>query len=184
MDGANTALPGDDLVPDPSFVIDRSLHFAASPEAVWPWLVQLGKARAGWYLPRRVERAIPVHRRAARRIVPAYQRLSIGQDVPDWGPGTPVFRVAELQPPRALVYLSVRDPQAGWGWPTDEASSGVLRLSWALVLDEAAGGSLLRIRLRVRRGSSRFAWLVRTVGGFIDWLTIVGLHRGLAERLR
>ena len=43
-------LPGDDLVPHATTVMDRALTLPAPPEAVWPWLVQLGKRRAGWYL--------------------------------------------------------------------------------------------------------------------------------------
>lgn len=177
-------LPGDALVTDPSFVIDREIRFAAPPPDVWPWLVQLGKERAGWYLPGWFERAIAPGRRGARRLLPEFQDLAVGRDVPDWGPGTPVFRVAILQAPDVLVYLSLRDRRADWAWPADESSAGVLRLSWALVLEPDGEGSLLRIRLRVRRGSQRFGWLIRSVGGFFDWLTIVGLQRGLAERLR
>jgi hypothetical protein len=177
-------LPGDDLVTDPSFVLDRELRFAAPPPAVWPWLVQLGKERAGWYLPGWFERAIAPGRRATRELRPELQDLAVGRDVPDWGPGTPVFRVAILEPPYVLVYLSLRDRRNGWGWPADETNAGVLRLSWALVLEPDGDGSLLRIRLRVHRSSRRFRRLVRSVGGFFDWLTIVGLQRGLAERLR
>jgi hypothetical protein len=50
------ALPGDEIVADPDVVMDRGFGVPAAPEVVWPWLVQLGKARAGWYLPRAVER--------------------------------------------------------------------------------------------------------------------------------
>jgi hypothetical protein len=177
-------LPGDALVTDPSFVIDRELRFAAPAPVVWPWLLQLGKQRAGWYLPGWFERLIPPGRRAARRLQPQFQDLAVGRDVPDWGPGIPVFRVAILEPPNVLVYLSLRERGRDWGWPADESSAGVLRLSWALVLEPDGDGSLLRIRLRVRRGRNRWGWLVRSVGGFFDWLTIVGLQRGLAERLR
>ena len=47
------ALPGDDLVPRADVVMDRAFDLPAPPEVVWPWFVQLGKKRAGWYLPRR-----------------------------------------------------------------------------------------------------------------------------------
>ena len=52
-------LLGDDVVPDADVVMDRAFTLAATPEEVWPWLVQLGKQRAGWYFPRRVERILP-----------------------------------------------------------------------------------------------------------------------------
>ena len=44
------ARPGDDLIGRPDVVMDRAFTVAAPPAAVWPWLVQLGKKRAGWYL--------------------------------------------------------------------------------------------------------------------------------------
>ena len=60
------ARPGDDLVARPDVVMDRAFTVAAAPAAVWPWLVQLGKKRAGWYLPASAEHFLPRARRAAR----------------------------------------------------------------------------------------------------------------------
>jgi hypothetical protein len=42
-------MPGDELVPRSSFTATRAITIDAPPEAVWPWLVQLGYRRAGWY---------------------------------------------------------------------------------------------------------------------------------------
>ena len=50
--------------------MDRAFTLDAPVELVWPWFVQLGKRRAGWYLPRRIERFIPPPRRAIRTIDP------------------------------------------------------------------------------------------------------------------
>ena len=77
------ALPGDDrLVAD--VVMDRGFALPAPPGQVWPWLLQLGKNRAGWYLPRSVERLVPRSRRATRQIEPRLQALEVGQVVEDW----------------------------------------------------------------------------------------------------
>ena len=43
--------PGDGLVPEADVVMDRGFDLPAGPEQVWPWIVQLGKGRGGWYLP-------------------------------------------------------------------------------------------------------------------------------------
>ena len=40
---------GDELVRDPNLVATRAVTVDAPPEAVWPWLVQIGTGRAGWY---------------------------------------------------------------------------------------------------------------------------------------
>src|SRR5215211_8730584 len=41
-------MPGDDLIPDAASTT-RAISVAAPPEQVWPWLVQIGYGRAGWY---------------------------------------------------------------------------------------------------------------------------------------
>lgn len=180
------ALPGDDLVPDAPWVIDRRVDLNASPAEIWPWLVQLGKGRGGWYLALAVERLLPAGRRGTRRILPQFQDVSVGDSTPDWGPGGPQFRLAFLLPQHALVYLSLRDRNAGHRWPAgDRRGPGVLALSWALVLhgDGDRDRTTLHIRLRIARTGRRGSRAVRAVGGFFDWVTIAGLHRGLRERL-
>ena len=41
--------PGDDLVPGGRRGGTMTTTLAAPPSAVWPWLVQMGCDRAGWY---------------------------------------------------------------------------------------------------------------------------------------
>lgn len=159
-------LPGDSIVPDASVVMDRAFTLPAPPEDVWPWFVQLGKRRAGWYLPGWVERLVPARRRALRRIDPALQGLTVGDVIPDWGGADATFQVEVLEPPRALVHVSTR---------------GRVRLSWAIVLTGSASGT--RVHLRLRLGGVRRERLARVGGGLVDWLTIVGLAAGLRERV-
>ena len=42
-------LPRDDIVPDPQVVTNHAITIDAPPESGWPWLVQMGWHRAGWY---------------------------------------------------------------------------------------------------------------------------------------
>lgn len=180
------ALPGDELVGDVGLVVDRATLLPAAPDVVWPWLLQLGKGRAGWYLPKNAERLLPAGRRAARRIRADLQHLRVGDDIDDWGPGDPVFRAVVIDAPHALVYLSLRDRDRGWRWPTDHAlsSPGVLAFSWALVLEPVGQhASRLHIRLRVRRGKRALPGPLATAGGLFDYATIELLRRGLVERL-
>ena len=158
-------LPGDELVPDASIVMDRSVILAAAPADVWPWIVQLGKGRAGWYLPAWL---VPIVRhRAATDVRPELQRLEQGDRVPDWGPGDPHFDVVLVDAPRALVYMRAKP-----------------RFSWALTLHDVDGGhTLLHIRLRVAPKRRRLARVLRPLLDFVDWLTIVALFAGLRERL-
>jgi hypothetical protein len=50
---------GDELLPDADVVMDRAFTVAAPPAEVRPWDAQLGKGRAGWYLPARIEQVLP-----------------------------------------------------------------------------------------------------------------------------
>ena len=172
-------LPGDHVLPHADPVMDRHLHLAAPVEQVWPWLEQLGKGRAGWYLPAAVERLLPRGRRAARRVDPRWLGLRVGDVVPDWGPGDPTFEVLEIEPPRHLVYWSER-PRL----PRRGAARPPMRLTWALVLSpDGPDRCSLHLRLRLDLGGP--AGPVATYGGgAVDALTVGLLGRGLAERLR
>ncbi len=46
---ANARFEGDDLIVDPRFTPTRAVTINASPEQVWPWIVQIGIGRAGFY---------------------------------------------------------------------------------------------------------------------------------------
>lgn len=178
-------LPGDDLVPGAQHAIDRATTIPARPATVWPWILQLGKQRAGWYFPRWVELVIPQGRRGLRSIDPTLLNLSTGQRVPDWGPGDPEFEVAQVDAQRALVYLTLRQKSRNWTWPerVDPMPEDVMASSWALVLtplDET--GTRLHLRLRVRTRRDRSPLMV--LGGLLDWVTIALLFVGLRERVR
>lgn len=42
-------LDGDDLIPQPNFQITHAVNIDAPPEAVWPWIAQMGRERTGYY---------------------------------------------------------------------------------------------------------------------------------------
>lgn len=175
-------LPGDDLLPDATDVIDRAVTLPARAEIVWPWLVQLGRRRAGWYFSRRAGRLLPARGRGLWVIDPRWQQLQVGDLIPDWGPGDPRFRAERIDPGRAIVHLSLRDRRAGQGWPADENRHDLTALSWALVLTDLGEVSRLHIRLKMRLGRARL--ITGTLGGLVDWLTISWLFAGLADRVR
>jgi hypothetical protein len=161
------ALPGDDIVSAADIVMNRGFTLSAPPESVWPWLAQLGKRRAGWYLPRSAERLVPPGRRAIRRIDPAMQDLAVGDVIPDWGGRNETLEVVSIQAPQTLVFRSQR---------------GRMAMSWAIHLEPMEAGRT-RVVLRLRLGPVRRKWLARSGGELIDLLTIAGLAAGLRERV-
>ena len=50
MDDTERIYPGDELIPDAPFMATRSIEIECEPSVVWPWLVQMGYQRAGWYI--------------------------------------------------------------------------------------------------------------------------------------
>jgi hypothetical protein len=72
-------LPGDGVVQRADSVATRAITIGAAPERVWPWLVQIGSGRAGWYSYDRLDNAgVP----SATEIIPALQQLTAGDLVP------------------------------------------------------------------------------------------------------
>ena len=165
-DEIGAALPGDEVVPDAQLTMDRAFDLPAEPDAVWPWFAQLGKNRAGWYLPAWVERVVPARRRGLRRIDPSLQHLAPGDVIDDWGGRDATFTVVEHAPPTTIVHRSERS---------------ALRISWVIVLRPGPGGT--RVHLRFRIAGVRQVWLVRTGGELMDLLTVAGLAAGLRERV-
>lgn len=160
--------PGDDLVEPADVVMDRAFTVPGSPATVWPWIVQLGKRRAGWYLPRRVERVLPRSRRALRALDPRWQSLTVGDVIPDYGGRHETFTVAVVEPPHTLVYTSRR---------------GRTDLTWSITLD-AVEAERTRVHLRLRLAPVRRRWLAHTAGELLDKATVAGMAAGLRERLR
>jgi hypothetical protein len=165
--------PGDDIIARPDVVMDRAFTVAAPPAAVWPWMAQLGKKRAGWYLPRTLERFLPRRGRAVRDIHPAWQHLVAGDIIPDYGGQNATFEVAAVEPPSVLVYRSVR---------------GRVSMTWSITLiplpvPGSPAGEYTRVHLRLRLAPVRRKWLADTAGGFIDFLTIAAMAAGLKERV-
>ena len=76
------ALPGDDLIAHPMVEWTRGITVYTAPERLWPWLVQMGYGRGGWYTPQwvdlfanrwgvRPEDSVPCERRPVASRIPA-----------------------------------------------------------------------------------------------------------------
>jgi hypothetical protein len=105
-------LPGDDLVPRAQFRCTRAVTIDAPPRAVWPWLVQVGCLRGGFYSNDLLDN---LGHPSAREIVDELQSIQIGQ----WIPMSPTpsdataFKVADFATNRWLLW---RKPDSTWVW--------------------------------------------------------------------
>jgi hypothetical protein len=105
-------LPGDGLMSRAQYKSTRAITIDAPPEAVWPWLVQVGCLRAGWYSNDLLDNlAHP----SATTIVPELQHLEIGQWVP-MSP-TPTDRSAlKVHSFEINQWLLWTTPDSTWVW--------------------------------------------------------------------
>jgi len=107
------AMPGDDVIACPSFCATRAITIDAPPGLVWPWLVQIGFGRAGFYSYDRLDN---LGRPSAERILPEYQATHVGDlAAPMANPPTPTtsFQVRAFKPRRYLVW---EKRNATWTW--------------------------------------------------------------------
>jgi hypothetical protein len=170
---ARRELPGDGLIAAPDVSETRSLSIAATPAEVWPWLVQMGFGRGGWYSYDQVDMDSP----SAETILDEFQDLAEGDLVPTHPGGGFVAR--EVEPERALVlYLDTElvqsqmdaavpegqpGPETGEDVPAGLQMAGAMgdltlpdfRGTWAFVLEpEADGGTRLIERIRLWAGEA------------------------------
>jgi hypothetical protein len=169
---AASPLPGDEVVPDATTGETRAIKINAPPDAVWPWLVQMGFGRGGWYS----YDPIDMSGTSSDEILPEFQELAVGDVIPTHPGGG--FVVRTIDPGRALVLYSdtelvrtqaeiaAEDPELQS--PANlQVTEAILEntqpfdfaASWAFVLEPLPGeGTKLIERFRVRFGETDKPW--------------------------
>jgi hypothetical protein len=123
-DELTRAMPGDDLIERPTFNATRAVTIDALPKEVWPWLVQIGFGRAGWYSYDWLDN---LGRPSAYRIIPELQHIEVGTLIP-MGPGKDSgLRVKGFEPNRWMLW-SDRKATSTWAWGLYPAEGGGTRL--------------------------------------------------------
>ena len=116
-------LPSDDLVTRPTFDATRAITLEAPPEQVWPWLVQIGLTRAGWYSYDLLDN---LGRPSATEIIPELQHLHPGDIVPMSPDGKQGMAVLSVDAPTSMVWGEPGGTT--WAWQLDETDTGGTRL--------------------------------------------------------
>lgn len=172
-------LPGDDIVPRPRWRSTRALTIDAPPQAVWPWVVQMGfpPHRAGWYTPHRLDRLMWGDRpRSADAIVPQLQGLQVGDTVPDSADYSVYYDVVAVQPPHHLVLHSTRHVFG----PLTESD-----FSWVFVCEPAGTrGTRLLVRARVDYEPLWAAVLIEPLLDAGDFVNVSFMLRGIRDRVQ
>lgn len=189
------ALPGDELVPKPTRQETRATTIDVPAEDVWPWLVQMGGGRAGWYwwVPLSVYPEFAEYDNNIDEILPQFQKLEVGDRLSDGGPTVTEERgnweVKSLEAQRHIVLYAARQVMEGDDFDHGEhAPKGLWFIcSWVFVL-RPAGFNRTRLLVRVRAigGPKLLFGLMMSIFGYGDRVahnTMFDLIKDRAEEL-
>jgi hypothetical protein len=140
------ALPGDELLPGARIVRTHARIVEAAPAQIFPWLMQMGATRAGWYSIDAIDNGGV---RSAEAILPELQRLAPGDLVPALPNRPGAFRTLAVNPPRSLILGSPSLLPGAAGGPAGDLREPPWRDSWAFVL-EPIGEEATLLVTRVR----------------------------------
>jgi hypothetical protein len=137
-------MPLDEVVRKPQYVTNRAVTIQAAPEAIWPWLSQMGELpRGGFYSYEKVERLLGMRVENADRILPEFQNLRPGEVLDRAG----TMVVKAVEPGRFLVLGPQGEPD--------------LEITWALALypsDETSTRLVSRVRGWMKPSARSLLW--------------------------
>jgi proline iminopeptidase len=132
--------PGAELVPGGARGATMATTIDAPPDQVWPWLVQLGGDRGGWYSWDLLDNA---GRPSATEVHPEWQDLAVGDHVTYWtrrhGP-VDAWQVAVLDPDRFLGLHGLSDLRGRALDPQQPRPTAYTEGLWGFLLKELPGG--------------------------------------------
>ena len=170
---------GDEVIPDPTGGAVMATTLPGPPESVWPWLVQMGGDRAGWYS----WDALDNHgESSARRIVPEWQNLGVGDHLA--GP-TNWWEVVALEPCRSLVLRSSYSLTTTHSFDprSDPQPRAFVDGIWGFHLRPTSGGTRLVVCTRSRSGPRAIQRPLGLVGEATHYMMQTRQFRNLRYRV-
>jgi hypothetical protein len=197
-------MPGDELVPHPMIETTHAITIRAAASEVWPWLVQMGMDRGGWYtdpewwdgwaekllwsfLSSTEKTGYSLRTEpSAHRVIAEFQDLKVGDQVLDGPAGTAFFTVAALEENRVLSLYS--NSHVRYIVPDFVRNSAQVNIqgefSWVFILNEVdADTTRLILRTRVNYGPRLFRMLTRPFFWPVDFLLARKMLRGIKVRV-
>ena len=138
----NRIMMGDELLVEPEMNATRAIEIEATPDEIWPWIVQIGNTRAGFYGFDNLDNSgVP----SSNLILPQYQDLKAGDSIPGGvykGEIWNLFEVRDMDPGKEMLWVFAKGtPWAGatWSWglyPIDDSRTRlVARLRQKYTMD-------------------------------------------------
>lgn len=143
-------LPGDDLFPAYASEATHAITIHASADKVWPWLMQIGQDRSGFYSYTFLENAFGCEMPKIERLVPEWKPRVRGETVwfcnPKRFDGQGKMIPAIVNPDRAFAMVMPSD------WHSLQAGGHAQEAIWSFTLQAGADGQT-RLIARIRRGT-------------------------------
>ena len=130
------AYPGADLIPGAERSATMAVTIDAPPAKVWPWLVQLGADRAGWYSWDRLDNW---GHGSAEQIHPEWQKIALGDQLAGTPDGSQAWEVAVLEPERCLGLRMSLDLRGRAFEPAAAHPRTYTDSLWGFLLEELPG---------------------------------------------
>ena len=145
-DDADVKRAGDALLPDARYALDHGVDLEAPPALVWPWLMQLGCDRGGWYS---IDALDHNHQPSVAKLLPEWRERAVGDRLALTPQQDSFYTVRAIEPERSFVV----------GGQTDRMG-GHVEMTWEWAL-EPVGADACHLATRIRaRGAPRWsAWL-------------------------
>ena len=157
------AMPGDEIVSKPSFNATRAVTIHAPAQNIYPWIVQMGVTRAGWYSYDLLDN---LGRRSAESLLPEHQNIQIGDLIPISPDGKQGMWVKYFRKNKWMLWWDKKGDTT-WIWEIHPEGENQFRL-------------ITRIRVKYRLFSS--AVLFNLLTEFFDILMMRKSMLGIKRR--
>ena len=146
---AHAALPGDEFITNARGQVTHAITINAAPEKVWPWLMQIGQDRSGFYSYTFLENAFGCDMPKVEHLVPEWKPRTRGETVwfcdPKRFNGEGKMIPAVIETDHAFAMITPAD------WKRVERGGPAREGIWSFTLQPAQGGET-RLIARVRNG--------------------------------
>jgi hypothetical protein len=140
-------LPGDEFSSHAYHTITHAVNIQAPPEAIWPWIVQIGQDRGGFYSYRFLENLVGCKMPEVHKIVPEWQNRAAGDTVwfatPSRHEGRARMMAMIVEPNRSLTLATPAD------WKRFRDGDDGFETTWTFALVPKPGG-VTRLIARLR----------------------------------
>ncbi len=176
------SLPGDDIIAKPKWQYTQAITIRAAAQKIWPWLVQMGQGRGGFYSYQSLENLVGCDIHNADRIIPEFQHLQAGDHIL-LHPKVP-FPVALVEPDRAIVMHY--DTRTGLTPIPGTRPAGYFESTWLFWLDDQGDrGTRLISRFRIEyslgiRNTLSYGYFVEPISSTMQRQMLRGIKNRVA----